>query len=384
MRIPKPRSSATAYGHGAERAAWLFYLIAALGSSIGQVWVGVITPPWPDTIAWWWRALLVLPFAIVVDLAGVVSAAFADARRRLNEPAYGWRILSAMAITIGVGINVIGHHDVPYLAVVFGGLGSLAYATWLLHSGGRRRDALRAAGKLADTTPVYGIRQWRREPEVTSRAQTLALELGYSVHESLSLARQQLRDEKRQAALVSHVESLIRAQHDDPILASIAATTLDIDALSAELTARSDIAGWARVIGYDLRAPQLPDRVDPQPDIAGDAAGQPSDPAVPYVANVPVDVLRRVPAKQAEYDRWRELWALLAANPDGNTRRFADQHHISVRQVQWIRSVGITGMLDSPLPPAVRLVQMAQQNGHRPNDRPTVAQVHRQVGGLPE
>ena len=30
---------------GVERAAWSFYVIAALGSSIGQIWVGVDTPP---------------------------------------------------------------------------------------------------------------------------------------------------------------------------------------------------------------------------------------------------------------------------------------------------------------------------------------------------
>ena len=46
-------------GRAAERAAWAFYAIAALGSSIGQIWVGIDTPPWPDSVPLWVRALLV-------------------------------------------------------------------------------------------------------------------------------------------------------------------------------------------------------------------------------------------------------------------------------------------------------------------------------------
>jgi hypothetical protein len=149
---------------------------------------------------WWWRAAMVAPFAAVIDLGGVVTSAFADARQRLGEAAHGWRILSAASVTTGVGINILGHADVPYLAVVFGGLGVFAYTVWLMHAAARRRDALRAAGKLADTAPVYGFAQWRREPAVTRRARSLALAHGYSLHESLDLARAQLRDEQRRAA----------------------------------------------------------------------------------------------------------------------------------------------------------------------------------------
>src|SRR5205085_11312371 len=108
-------------------AAWIFYLIAALGSTIGQIWVGVQTPPWPDGLDWWWRALFVAPFAAVIDLGGVVTSAFADWRQRLGEAAYGWRVLSLGSATVGVAINILGHRDVPYLATVFGGLGVFAY-----------------------------------------------------------------------------------------------------------------------------------------------------------------------------------------------------------------------------------------------------------------
>jgi hypothetical protein len=61
------------FGSGRSRAesqAWLFYVIAALGPTIGQVWVGATRPPWPETLSWQWRAVLVLPFAVVIDLGG--------------------------------------------------------------------------------------------------------------------------------------------------------------------------------------------------------------------------------------------------------------------------------------------------------------------------
>jgi len=350
-----PGTDTTAQGRAAERAAWVFYLIAAAGSTIGQIWVGVQTPPWPTDLHWWWRALIVAPFAAVIDLGGVVTSAFADARQRLGETAYGWRILSAGAVTTGVAINIIGHANVPYLAVVFGGLGTFAYSVWLMHAAARRRDALRAAGKLADTAPVYGLAQWRNEPAVTRRARSLALARGFTLHESLDVARRQLRDEKRRAALAQHVETLIRSRHDDPIRAAIAATTLDIDAVAAALTAQADVTGWARVIGADL-LPPLPLSGVPdgrEPDV------MPVGPPLP-----PTDVLRRIPTNQAAYDRWRQLWSELADDPNLDLKEFADQHDMSLRQAQFIRAIGPTGLLNSPIPPAVRLAQLASGNGH--------------------
>ena len=344
-----------------EQAAWMFYVIAALGSTIGQVWVGVTVPPWPDGLNWWWRAVLVGPFAAVVDLGGVVTSAFADWRQRLGETAIGWRMLSAGSVTVGVGINVIGHHQVPYLAVVFGSLGIFAYAVWLMHSAARRRDALRAAGKLADTPPVYGMAQWWREPAVTHRARCLALAHRLPLHESLDVARRQLRDEQRRAALASHVQTLIRSQHDDPVRAAIAATTLDIDAVAAALTARADVAGWARVIGADLLPPALPETAvtDQQADRAHSAITVFSAPLPP------ADVLRRVPQDQASYNRWRQLWGELKADPTIEPAAFAERHQISLRQVQWIRRTGMSGLLDSPLTLMDRIAELATTNGHR-------------------
>src|SRR5205085_6540615 len=114
---------------------------------------------------------------------------------------------------------------------------------------------------------------------------------------------QQLHDEQRRAALATHVETLIRSRQDDPVRAEIAATTLDLDAIAAELRAQADVPGWARVIGADLLPPTPPDtRLNP------DTEREPA--ALPTLTGPmpPADVLRRVPQDQASYDRWRHLW----------------------------------------------------------------------------
>jgi hypothetical protein len=323
LRLPKPD------GGPAERAAWAFYTLAALGSTIGQIWVGVDVPPWPAAMPVWLRAVMVLPFAVVLDLGGVVCSAFADTRQRKGEGAYGWRILSAAAVCLGVGINIVGHATVPYLAVVFGGLGVFAYAVWLLHSAARRRDALRADHKLADTAPVYGWSQWRREPEVTRRAKNLALEYGYSMFESLAEARIQLRNERRHAALAAHIETDIKARHDDKIKAAIAVTTMDIGAIAAKLMALSDSDGWARSINAGLAPPPLPPApagrqthpLPAAPQQATDSAAPGYDLpqlADPDLAAVPVPssaVLRQIPAEQHRYDKWRQVWQAIAEDP---------------------------------------------------------------------
>jgi hypothetical protein len=350
-----------ALGRAAERAAWAFYAIAALGSSIGQIWVGTDTPSWPDTVALWLRVLLVLPFAVVIDLGGVVTSGFADSRQRLGENAYGWRILSAASVTLAVGINVVGHASSPYLATVFGGLGVFAYAVWLLHTSARRRDALRATGKMSATPPAYGLLQWRREPVVTRRAKSLALEFGYGLHESLTEARAELRTEERRAALASHIDKMIRARHDkDPILASIAVTTTPVDDVADSLIAMIDTQGWARAIAAEIQPPETdqPARIlpaDPRPG--------PLDKGQPYWPSTAV--LRQIPTQQQDYDRWREIWRAIDDN-DASNESIATQFTVSTRTVQRIRDAGLAGLLDAPETPVARLAASASRDGHRP------------------
>lgn len=347
-------------GRVAERAAWAFYAIAALGSSIGQIWVGIETPPWPDGIPWWLRAALVTPFAVVIDLGGVVTSGFADSRQRLGENAYGWRILSAASVTLAVGINVVGHVGTPYLAVVFAGLGVFAYSVWLLHTSARRRDALRASGKMAATPPAYGLLQWRREPAVTQRAKALAAEFGYGLHESLTEARTQLRAEQRRDALAGHIDKMIRARHDkEPLLASIAATTTPVDEVAETLIAMIDTAGWARAIAAEIQPPETEPSASAQP--ASPAAAGSSQPYWPSSA-----VLRQIPVQQEEYDLWREIWQAMDDGTNASNQAIAERFDIGIRTVQRIRESGLAGLLDSPETPVARLAALASRNGHPP------------------
>ncbi|MBI1758157.1 MAG: hypothetical protein HYR62_02880 [Actinobacteria bacterium] len=362
-----PHTPLVVHPRAAEHAAWVFYATAALGSTIGQVWVGLSAPPWPPQLAWWWRVLLVTPFAVVIDLGGVVCAAFADTRQRLGEAAYGWRILSGGSVATGVGINIVGHATTPYLAVVFGGLGIFAYTVWLLHTAARRRDALRAQGKLADTPPAYGPTQWWREPTLTRRARTLARAGGYDPHESLHLAREQLRAEQRHTALARHVDTLIRSRHDNPVLAAIAATTVDLDAIAAQLTAHSDVTGWARLIGANLRPPPPP-ATNPVAT-AGDplTATEPTPPATP-APPIPAPP-PRIPTRPDTHDRWRAVWLDMLDHPDLTTRQVAARHHISPRQAQRVRRVGAAGHLNAPNPTTTRQPHPATSGPHSPAER---------------
>ncbi|WP_344612507.1 hypothetical protein [Dactylosporangium salmoneum] len=368
-----------------ERSAYAFYCVAALGSSIGQIWVGVDVPPWPATVPIWLRVVLVLPFAIVLDLGGAVTSAFADTRQRLGENAYGWRMLSAASVTLAVGINIIGHATSPYLATVFGGLGTFAYTVWLLHSSARRRDALRTADKLRNTAPAYGLPQWWREPAITRRARTLAIEHSLGLHESLTAARTQLAAETRRAALATHIEAKIRARHaDDPILASIAATTTSVDDVAQALMDMTDIEGWARSIAADIQPPEpAPAPVRPneaQPDQSHDldfdadedeaktdareedeSASDGEQPTGPHA-----ELAKLVPANATTYARWRTLWVVIRERPDVANKQLAEDLEMSVRTVQRIRAVGAAGHLDAPQP--LNLLPGSHQwNLHRRN-----------------
>src|SRR5690606_25100362 len=116
---------------------------------------------------------------------------------------------------------------------------------WLLHSGARRRDALRAAGHLDDTAPVYGWWRRLRHPVWCARAAELARSEGLGLHESLAEALRRMRAEKRRPAIARAVANVVRADHADPLMAEIASATLDLDRIAEVLERRADYDGWA-------------------------------------------------------------------------------------------------------------------------------------------
>lgn len=245
---------------GADKVAYAFYATAATAALVGQVWAGVTHIPWPEEgFPIWLQIAVVTPAVAVIELGGVATAALADLRRRKGEQAYAYRAMSLFAALVALVFNVVGHWrpEERFLAFGFGGLSAFAYVLWLIHSSARRRDALRRAGQMANTGPVYGLVQWAREPKVTWLARSLALEHGYGLYESLRQAREQLRTTARRVAIAGTVAEFIRSEQQDERLAKIAETTYDPDKLAAMLEER---------VNYETVTARLTRAIAPAPD----------------------------------------------------------------------------------------------------------------------
>jgi hypothetical protein len=245
---------------GADKVAYAFYATAATAALVGQVWAGVTHIPWPDEgFSPFLKIALVTPAVAVIELGGVATAALADLRRRKGEQAYAYRAMSLFAAIVALVFNVVGHWrpEERFLAFGFGGLSAFAYVLWLIHSSARRRDALRKAGQMATTGPVYGVVQWAREPKVTWLARSIALEHGYGLYESLRAARHQIRNNARRDAIAGTVAEYIRSEHQDERLAKIAETTYDADRLAGMLEER---------INYEVVTNKLTLAISPPPD----------------------------------------------------------------------------------------------------------------------
>lgn len=281
-------------GSGGWSAPWAypFYAVAVSGAVIGQTWVALEHLSWSPAVPVPVRVLMVLPFALCLELLAMALAAMADERMRLGERAYGLRAFSSAVAAVAVGIQVAGHWPDLYWAAVFGVLSSSAYALWMLHAAARRRDALRAAGKLADTAPDYGLWRRMRHPALTARAAELARE-GHrdattgqwrplALFESLRAAEQAISAEKRRPAVARAVAEVVRADQHDPHMADIAVRTLDLDRVAAELASRVDYAAWADRLVPAITAPtSTPTNSDtnkPDPPEAASGAEQPHHP----------------------------------------------------------------------------------------------------------
>lgn len=295
------------------RWAYPFYAVAVSGAVIGQTWVALEHLSWSPAVPVPVRVLLVLPFALCLELLAMALAAMADERMRLGERAYGLRVFSSAVAAVAVGIQVAGHWPDLYWSAVFGVLSSSAYALWMLHAAARRRDALRAAGKLADTAPDYGLWRRIRHPILTARAAELARE-GHrdaatgqwrplALFESLRAAEQAISTENRRPAVARAVAEVVRADQHDPRMADIAVRTLDLDRLAAELASRVNYCAWADRLAPAITAPTPTPTTDgdtnrPDPAEASEpeqphqpAAAPESDAADPYPEAQPVPKL---------------------------------------------------------------------------------------------
>lgn len=198
-----------------------------------------------------WRLPAAVAVVGAVEFGGVVVSAHADRRRRIGERAISARVVSALIALGAVTVNVWGHISNPFQAAFFGGLSALGYAVWLLDSGARYRDAQRAAGRLEAIPPVYGVWLWLRHPGLARRARHLALTTGADKLGSLDAARQQVRTERRQAAIAATLRQRI-AERVGPVMADVAVNTFDLDEVAIRLTRGADYDGLAALLAAEL------------------------------------------------------------------------------------------------------------------------------------
>ncbi|MDH6460095.1 hypothetical protein M2302_000246 [Micromonospora sp. A200] len=230
-----------------NRTVRVFYavvLATALGGSV------TAAAAWLD-VPWW---VAVGPIA-AAELGGVVLMRHANDRRKLGERAFAAMGLSFAFAALAVATNVLGHAHIG-MAAFFGGFSALGYLVYLLIQGAERRDALRAAGKLEDTAPAYGVWQWVRHPGITRRARLLAQAGSLPRGASLAAAREQVRAERRQKAIATALDKLIR-EKAGPVMAEIAVNTYDVEHIARRIAERADLDGYAALISGDLTPAKL-------------------------------------------------------------------------------------------------------------------------------
>jgi hypothetical protein len=249
-----------------DRALTGFYAVVALVALAGQV----------EAAAGWlhWPLAAALAAVASVELGGIVLSGYADHRRRLGERATFARLLSATVAAGAVLVNWLGHPQ-HLQGGFFAGMSALGYLVWLLHSGARRRDQLRAVGKLPPVPPAYGVWVWLRHPALTARARALA-DPSLSLYASLAAARTAAQTERRQAAIAQLLRRKM-TQGADRLAGQIAVTVYDLDTIAARLAAAADYDGLTALLAADL----TPDRLTTTSAPAGDAStGTPApDPA---------------------------------------------------------------------------------------------------------
>jgi hypothetical protein len=99
------------------------------------------------------------------------------------------------------------------------------------------------------------------------------------------------------------------------------------------------------------------------------------EPVTRPVAQLPADLMRRIPIQPERYRRWQTQWADLQA-PDVNLDEVAERHGVGRRHLTWVRTAGQAGWLDHPDPPAYRLAALGAHPTSEANTQPHNDQPH--------
>lgn len=243
-------TSTTTRATGPLHLLFVFYLamagLALYGQSDGLMdWLGVTR-----------FAALAIGFA--VELLAAVLLGFADWRRTdRGEQAIAARVLS-IAVALGVAaLNWYGHDASVGQRMLFTGASLAGYAVWTLHSNARRRDALRAAGRLAAQPPVFGVAAWLRAPKTVWRARQLATaDPSLSVHMAIAQARTELASEARQRAIAAALRRKL-SRSLDATSADIAMVSYDLDEVAARLAKSVDYSRLTGLLAADIHADRI-------------------------------------------------------------------------------------------------------------------------------
>jgi hypothetical protein len=227
----------------------LFYAavlaVALYGTATGAV--ARFALPWPVAIGG----------IFALELGGVVFLSNAETRRRLGEHAALSRLLGTIVAAAAAAFNLLSHRSLPH-GVFFALMSLLGFLAWWLDVENKRRDRLRARGKLAATTPAYELwGHWLRHPLVTNRARGLARaypQLG--LYGSVAAALIIMRQEQRNAALAQALRRRIRRAIGKD-MADIAVLTFDIDEVARRLRDAADYDGLTALLGSELTAERV-------------------------------------------------------------------------------------------------------------------------------
>lgn len=346
-RLGVPGTAATPVsGHTANRLGATFYASVAAVALAGQALAAVHWLHWPL-----WLAVAAVA---VLELGGIALAARADYRRRLGERAIAARVLSAAVAVFAVVVNWLGHPD--HLAGgFFAGMSALGYAVWLINAGDRRRDQLRAEGKLPPTPPAYELWHWLRHPLVTTRARSLAkADTTLGLYGSLAAARDEITTERRTKAIAK----ILRRRFAKGAAADLAVHTYDLDKIAQGLTAVADYGALTELIAAELtpdRLTAVPVQVPPEADPEVPGADKPEPeagtsgtetPEVPPPARTGTSGRRRRGSSTGTSGRNNGRKST-RNEPEPRTRRTADE----------TRKLALTYMAEVPAPTQAAVAQ---------------------------
>jgi len=308
---------------------FVFYLamagLALYGQSDGlMAWLGI------DRLA-------ALAVGFAVELLAAVLLGFADWRRTdRGEQAVAARVLS-VAVALGVAaLNFYGHDTSVGQRMLFTGASLAGYAVWTLHSNARRRDALRAAGRLAAQPPVFGLAAWLRAPKTVWRARQLATaDPGLSVHAAIAQARTELATEARQKAIAAALRRKL-ARSLDSTSADIAMVSYDLDEVAARLAKTVDYGRLTGLLAADIHADRIAEgRTGKRRTTPATPGADRIDDADKPQATTQAASRRKPPAKADASTRIR---AAIQAHPDATQADIARIARVNDRTVRRVVS----------------------------------------------